>query len=311
MIDLASAGVLYSESVLSLYPLLVKQLKTSLISQVFQRCVAYSLLALIVGGASSMRGLFSSIENIGLFFSLGFVNLAHVWTSYRAFQRLPGGAALTLFYTYPILNLIGAWLFFGEKIAAKSLPFFLIIMAGVYLLITAKGDAKIAPSVELDLGDSKKADGNAKEDGLVSMPFKDILAGLGAAITETAIYLLLYSRRKEKNVNMFTSVQRVYGSSVLLMIPALLAGKFDFIGGEAKLMGLWNGLLGFTGYAARFAAIPLVSPMLYSALSLFGIFAGYMWGFLFGKETISSRGLLGSGMVGVGIFLLKFFNGGD
>jgi drug/metabolite transporter (DMT)-like permease len=134
-----------------------------------------------------------------------------------------------------------------------------------------------------------------------------VLAGLGAAATETLIYLMLYSRRAEKGVNMFTSVQRVYGSSALLMLPLLFAGKIDFIGGEMKLMGLWNGLLGFTGYAARFAAIPLVSPLLFSALSLFGIVMGYLWGFLFGQETISRRGVLGSGMVGVGIWLLELF----
>jgi drug/metabolite transporter (DMT)-like permease len=121
---------------------------------------------------------------------------------------------------------------------------------------------------------------------------------------------MLYSRRAEKGVNMFTSVQRVYGSSALLMLPLLFAGKIDFIGGEMKLMGLWNSLLGFTGYAARFAAIPLVSPMLFSALSLFGIVMGYLWGFLFGQETISGRGVLGSGMVGVGIWMLELFGGG-
>ena len=182
---LASLGVLYSESVLSVYPLLVKQLRTSLESQVFQRCVVYSLLALLIGGIGPLRNILSGSANILLFFALGAVNLAHVWTSYRAFQRLPSGAALTLFYTYPIMNILGAWLFFGEKIAARSLPFFAIIMAGVYLLITAKGEAKIAPSVELNVGETKKSD-------KISDHFWDILAGLGAAATETAIYLLLY-----------------------------------------------------------------------------------------------------------------------
>jgi drug/metabolite transporter (DMT)-like permease len=301
MINLPSAGVLYSESVLSLYPILVKQLRSSLTSQVFQRCVVYSLLALVVGGIGSMTNLFSSASNILLFFALGLVNLAHVWTSYRAFQRLPGGAALTLFYTYPILNIFGAWLVFGEKISIGSLPYFAIIMAGVYLLITATGKAKEVPGVKENF-----KDGDDKRE----FKLMDVLAGLGAAATETLIYLLLYSRRAEKGVNMFTSVQRVYGSSALLMLPMLFAGKIDFVREEVSKMGLWNGLLGFTGYAARFAAIPLVSPVLYSALSLFGIMAGYIWGFLFGKETISGRGILGSGLVGAGIWMLELFGGG-
>lgn len=299
-----STAVLYSESVLSLYPILVKQLRSSLTSQVFQRCIAYSLLALLIGGVGSMTNLFSSGSNILLFLALGLVNLAHVWTSYRAFQRLPGGAALTLFYTYPILNILGAWLVFGEKISMSSLPYFAIIMLGVYFLITATGKAKEVP------GEAKENFKDGEEGKEREFKLMDVLAGLGAAMTETLIYLLLYSRRSEKGVNMFTSVQRVYGSSALLMLPLLFSGKIDFIGGEMKLMGLWNGLLGFTGYAARFAAIPLVSPVLYSALSLFGIVMGYLWGFLFGKETISGRGLVGSGLVGVGIWMLELFGGG-
>jgi drug/metabolite transporter (DMT)-like permease len=303
MNSLASIGVLYSESVLSLYPILVKQLRSSLTSQVFQRCMMYGLLAMLFGGIGSMTNLFSSSGNVILFLGLGLVNLAHVWTSYRAFQRLPGGAALTLFYTYPILNILGAWLVFGEKINASALPYFALIMGGVYLLITATGKAKDVPGVVKEALDSN--DDNEKDKKGFKWP--DVLAGLGAAITETLIYLMLYSRRAEKGVNMFTSVQRVYGSSALLMLPLLFAGKIDFIGGEMKLMGLWNGLLGFTGYAARFAAIPLVSPLLFSALSLFGIVMGYLWGFLFGQETISGRGVLGSGMVGLGIWMLELF----
>lgn len=299
MSGLASIGVLYSESVLSLYPVLVKQLRSSLTSQVFQRCVAYALLALLFGGIGSITNLFSSGSNILLFLGLGLVNLAHVWTSYRAFQGLPGGAALTLFYTYPILNILGAWLLFGEKISGKALPYFALIMAGGYLLVTATGKAKEVPG---EVKEIFSDDGDKK-----GFKWSDVLAGLGAAVTETLIYLMLYSRRAEKGVNMFTSVQRVYGSSAMLMLPLLFAGKIDFIGEEVTKIGLWNGLLGFTGYAARFAAIPLVSPLLFSALSLFGIVMGYLWGFLFGQETISARGVLGSGMVGVGIWLLELF----
>lgn len=295
-------AVLYSESVLSLYPILIKQLKSSLTSQVFQRCIVYSGLALLIGGLKPLMGLFSSSSNIGIFIALGLVNLAHVWTSYRAFQRLPSGAALTLFYTYPILNILGAWLFFGESIALSSLPFLALIMIGVYMLINAKGTAKVAPSAAAEHYSSDKA---------TEFDWKDIAAGLGAAITETMIYLILYSRKGEKGTNMFSSLHRVYGSSALLMLPMLFAGKIDFIGGEVTKMGLWNGLLGFTGYAARFAAIPLVSPLIYSMLSLFGILAGYIWGFIFGKETVSMQGMIGSGCVGVGIWLLKLFSGSE
>lgn len=78
---------------------------------------------------------------------------------------------------------------------------------------------------------------------------------------------------------------------------------------DLGIMGLWNSLLGFTGYAARFAAIPAVSPVIYSALSLFGIFASYIWGWFFGRETITAKGLVGSGLVGLSVFLMRQFGG--
>ena len=139
--------------------------------------------------------------------------------------------------------------------------------------------------------------------------FKGILAALGAAATETAIYLVLYGLRAEKGASMFSSIHRVYTSSALMLLPFL--GSLIKIPDmkDLSIMGLWNSLLGFTGYSARFAAIPAVSPVIYSALSLFGIFASYVWGFLFGRETITAKGLVGSGLVGASIFLMRQFGG--
>jgi drug/metabolite transporter (DMT)-like permease len=299
----AAGGVLYAETVLSLYPQLVKRLTAPLITQVSVRCIVYSVLALAVGGVGSLlKVIGGGWMNVVVFLVLGLVNLLHVWTSYYAFQKLPSGVSLTVFYTYPIFNVLGAWLFFGESIGLKAIPFFLLALVGIWMVATAKGTIAKPPSD--GTAEHFVADNEEKE-----FDWKGILAGFGAAVTETAIYLILYGLKAEKGGSMFTSIHRVYTSAALMLLPFL--GSLVALPklSELKIMGLWNSLLGFTGYSARFAAIPAVSPVIYSALSLFGIFASYVWGWLFGGETITSKGLIGSGLVGASIFLMRQFGG--
>lgn len=290
---------MYAETVLSLYPQLVKMVKEPLSTQVAVRCIIYAVLALLIGGIGSLTKAFTGVGGAATFFGLGAINLLHVWSSYYAFQKLPSGVALTLFYTYPILNILGAWLFYGESVGLKAVPFFALAMVGIYMVATASGTMKASAS------DDKKEGFEDKKE----FDFKGILAALGAAVTETAIYLVLYGLRAEKGASMFSSIHRVYTSSALMLLPFL--GTLIKIPDmkDLSIMGLWNSLLGFTGYGARFAAIPAVSPVIYSALSLFGIFASYIWGWLFGRETITAKGLVGSGMVGVSIFLMRQFGG--
>jgi drug/metabolite transporter (DMT)-like permease len=292
----AAGGVLYAETVLSLYPQLVKIVKEPLSTQVAVRCFVFSVLALAIGGIGSLAKAFTGVGGAATFFGLGAINLLHVWSSYYAFQKLPSGVALTLFYTYPILNILGAWLFFGQSVGLKAIPFFLLAMVGVYMVASASGTMKAAASDKEGFEDK-------------TFDFKGILAAFGAALTETSIYLILYGLRAEKGASMFSSIHRVYTSSALLLLPFLgsLIKLPDMKG--LSIMGLWNSLLGFTGYSARFAAIPVVSPVIYSALSLFGIFASYIWGWLFGRETITAKGLVGSGLVGLSVFLMRQFGG--
>jgi drug/metabolite transporter (DMT)-like permease len=59
-------------------------------------------------------------------------------------------------------------------------------------------------------------------------------------------------------------------------------------------MLLFNGLVGFGGYAMRFSAIPLVSTLIFSVLSFTGIVSAYIFGYLFQGEKPSYLAMLGS-----------------
>ena len=72
-------------------------------------------------------------------------------------------------------------------------------------------------------------------------------------------------------------------------------------------MLLFNGLVGFGGYAMRFAAIPMVSTLIFSMLSFIGIVAAYLFGYIFEGEKPSWLALGGAGAIIVanGVLLSK------
>ena len=62
-------------------------------------------------------------------------------------------------------------------------------------------------------------------------------------------------------------------------------------------MILFNVLIGFTGYAMRFAAIPHVSTLIFSVLSFIGIVASYVFGYLFEGEKPTTMAMVGAGAI--------------
>jgi drug/metabolite transporter (DMT)-like permease len=56
----------------------------------------------------------------------------------------------------------------------------------------------------------------------------------------------------------------------------------------------FNIFIGFTGYAMRFAAIPMVSTLIFSTLNFVGIVAAYLFGYLFQGEKPSWTAMAGA-----------------
>ena len=98
------AGKILSESLLSLYPVFVKNIGVPLPLQMWSRFAAYvGIAAFFVNYDFIKEHLFS---RWGLM--LAGVTLVHIYTSYQGFLMLESGTAFTLFYTYPVLILLFA-----------------------------------------------------------------------------------------------------------------------------------------------------------------------------------------------------------
>ncbi len=289
----ATAAVFFSESVLSLYPILVKKVPTNLNTQTLARFLVYPLAALIVSGATPLKAAYShgAAKNLGL----GAINVAHIASSYMAFKELPAGIAMSLFYTYPLWNLFGAALFFGEAFPWHLFPVVIVALIGAALVAFSRTPEEKSNNKPLNL--------------------KGITAALIAALTETAIFLAV--KGAGAATSPFTSVHQIYLGGLPILAAYLLFKSDDPLkaGHEEKVdtsiknwipLILFNGILGFTGYCLRFWSIPRLSTILYSILSMFGVLAAFTWGHFLADEPIQGQGLVGAGILTAAIGYLRY-----
>lgn len=249
--------VLFSEFILSAYPILVKKVQSSLFVQTGFRMFVFSALAIL---AATLTGnpLVGTTKEV---LSTGALNLAHVGASYAAFSALPAGNAMALFYTYPVWNLVGSAITYGERIQTDSLLWIGLALLGV-LFIAQPG----------------KGSWNVWGIGMAIL----------AALTETGIYLW-FKRHPESN-QPWTDMATMYGGSSMLWllflpIAILLGTTFTTKTSDVTTLIAFNIFVGFLGYALRFFTIPNISTVVFSSLSFVGVLASYLLGWVFIGEV--------------------------
>jgi drug/metabolite transporter (DMT)-like permease len=181
--------------------------------------------------------------------------------------------------------LIGGYIGYGETITLVQALLVGLAIAGVIFLAQ---------------GTREDSEGTEKK----GIDWEGVLAGLGAAFTETLMY---FAVRTASVPNPFHSTVELYSGALLGMMGLVLAGGSGALGATAKSwlrlengfknwssMSLFNTFIGFAGYALRFYAIPKMSTLAFSMLSLVGVIASFIWGLLFVSEVPNWMSLLGS-----------------
>lgn len=278
-----AAIVIGSEIALALYPILIKSVPTNLATQVASRIVVYSGLAYFLASESDVLMTWGNISGILRSSSLGLLTLLHIGTSYYAFQQLPAGVSMSLFYTYPIWNLVGAFLGFGEEFSWMQI--LLVVLGFLGTVLVAYGNKDPDPQKQKD-----------------PFKWKGILAALLAALTESAMY---FAVRTAQRPSPFYAILELYPAALLFLAPILWYTKssVDFRPQVWARMVSFNTLVGFLGYCLRFYAIPRVSTVVFSLLSFVGVLASFAWGYIFVNEKPTWLTLLGSGVIaGVAAF---------
>jgi len=268
-----SAIVIGSEIALALYPILIKTVPTNLPTQLVSRFLVYSGLAFFLVTNDDIYSTWGNLQGALRSSLLGLLTLLHVGTSYYAFQELPAGVSMSLFYTYPIWNLLGASLLFGESFSL--LQVLLISLGFLGVVFVAYGNKDPDPQKQKD-----------------PFQWKGLLAGLLAAFTESAMY---FAVRTAERPSPFYAILELYPGALLFLIPLLffMKSSLDFRPQVWARMVSFNTLIGFLGYALRFYAIPRVSTWVFSLLSFVGVLASFVWGYLFVNEKPSWMTMIG------------------
>ena len=277
-----SALLIAAEAGMALYPILIKTVPTNLTTQVMARVLTYSLVALVLAPSALISQAWFTAEGAATTLGFGALTLFHIFSSYIAFTELPAGAAMSIFYTYPIWNMAVASLIHKEQI---SLVHFLLVLVGF------AGVALIARSHMLDATEEEK-----KKD-----PFAitGIAAGLAAALSETAIY---FAVKRFGIDSPYKSLVELYPGAIVLLGLFLLFNQqgslfLDKNPEVWKPLMLFNLLVGVVGFFCWSYAIPRVTTTTFSLLSFFGVVSSFIWGWLFLKEVPSIEALAGAGLI--------------
>ena len=296
-------SVVYSEFVLSLYPILIKVVDTNLYTQVLSRFLVFPLLA-VIGGTWYHHTLWGNISDTLVNMLMNIVNVGHIAVSYLAFKILPAGTAISLFYLYPIFNVIAGFLLFGESISFLSIALIIVAFIGVYLIANDKDSNKDSNKEENTKEENTKEE-NKKEESTYST---GVLMGILAAFTETLIFIFIRSNTKAQ-ASPFYTVTHLYpfGLAALVIYGIFHTNLVDTSSIRwAQLIG-FNALLGFTGYISRFYAISNIPTIVFSLLSFIGVVGGYLWGILFTNDKPTIQAMIGGAAIAGSIAILRYF----
>ena len=284
-----TVAILYSELVLSLYPVLIKTVNTNIFTQILARFIAFPALALAFGSTHDFSAIWGNPYEAFVSILHNLLNLGHVAASYIAFKNLHIGTAISLFYLYPIFNIIAGSLLFGDSLPFTSILIIFIAFIGTYLIATSHKTI-----VEPDKDKRKRNFG--------------VVMGILAAITETMIFIFVKSNTDAKASPYYT-VNHLYPAGLAMLAAYGIFNKniVDTSGlNWTKLIG-FNALLGFTGYIARFYAIPKIPTIVFSLLSFFGVTFGYLWGVIFMGDKPTMKALIGGGLIAGSTAVLRYF----
>ena len=290
-------GKLLSESLLSFYPIFVKYINIPLFLQVASRFIAYSLISLFfVDYTFLYTNLFTPNALL-----LSLVTLLHVYTSYKGFQLLESGIAYVLFYTYPIFILL---------LSGAPFQYWIwLSLVGVYLL----SSTQLSQSSQTQYSDTEtnsskqifKNTPNTKE----RFVYEGVVMILLAALTEAMIYFLV---RRIKTDNHWNHMILSYGLGAIFFFGLFFRDRMNPAFSTATAtatfsasMGI-NMVIGLFGYLLRFYAMTRLDTILYSSLSYFGVFMSYVYGVVFGGDTITPLKMVGTLLVLLPNFITLF-----
>jgi drug/metabolite transporter (DMT)-like permease len=292
---IGTASLLVSNILLSSYPILIKNYinDVSIVTQLIIRCIVYIFLAVpfMLINKETVSILTTLVKPKYLFISL--INLIHIYTSYKGFEYLNPGIALTTFYTYPIIQMFLSEFILGTRINPMIIFNLLGSLIGVIVLNRESFYSKIKTKTV----DNKILIG--------------YIAIIIAALTE-AIISVFY--KKDNLKNPFTSLYTLYTPAfIILLIYLFFYGdkrnelkriiKIDK--NILKKIILFNFLIGGIGYTMRLYSVTKISMSWFSSLAFTNGISVFILAWLILGERIRWNHIIGSLIIFYNIHRIK------
>lgn len=272
----------FSESIISIYPILIKLTKLDIPINTFIRLSSYFII-------SSLFANYSILQNIGASKLLGLavVNIVHILSSYYGFRYLVPSLAESIFYMYPFLNLLFNILIINEAISLYKFVIIIPVLLSIYSIYS-----------------QKKSD--APQNLSVGIPMIII-----SAITESLLYILI--KTTELGSNPWNTLLVSYSLAAILYGGYYLYnhGK-EFVEtvkrdtSEVVKITIANMFVGLLGYGLRFYTIPRVPSVNFSIISFTGIITTVFYSYLFSLEKFTFNKVISIAVLVLSLITMKF-----
>lgn len=266
-----------SESLLSLYPTIVKNIDIPFDLKLWTRFVPYSLISFLFIDYKFVKE--NILSKSGLL--LSFITIIHIYASYKGFEGLESGVAYTIFYTYPLMILIMA----GEKIS----PIRLIPLVGVALLVYESSIENM--ELKNNSENLSETDEETPESSIQMLMLSVFMVFL-AALTEAMLYFVVRDLKTKNNWN-HLFISYFFGA---ILISGSLITKIEQLSVNVLLTTsfILNIFIGLVGYLLRFYAATRLEPSLYAPLSYVGIIMSHIYGIFFNSDVITWKKIMGT-----------------
>lgn len=280
----ANASVLVSEAFLALFPQVIKQNELATIQlQTLIRVLTISGAAWIYVRYIQKRNTWS------VSYKSGFVNSLHIISSYTAFQNLDSSDALSIFYTYPLWNILFTRVLLREEIDPKRIPIILLNLLGVGLILQ--------PHFKM----------NQKQ-------IVGAIAALTSALTESYMYVLFHDKENEE-----TPSERLLGqyAGTIPFVLAWVLFTYKFFKKSASSeqqntliaqIFVFNLVIGFGMHLLRAYGALHARPESFAVLSTAGVLFGFLFQFLFEKKIPTTPKIIGGLLIVVGGITSAYFD---
>ena len=273
-----------SESLLSLYPTIVKNIDIPFDMKLWTRFASYSIIPLLFIDYKFVRE--NLLSKSGLL--LSFITIIHIFTSYKGFEGLESGIAYTIFYTYPIMILLMA----GEKIT----PTMLLPLLGVSLLVYESNVENMESNSNVENLEKKEQETDEKDEKTDNKMNHYLMFSLFmvflAALTEAGLYFVVRDLKTNNNWN-HLFISYFFGAVLLTgsLFTKVKTEMFDVLTTSSFILNI---IIGLFGYLLRFYATTRLEPSVYAPLSYFGIIMSHVYGFIFNNDMITWKKVLGT-----------------